>query len=630
VALAGIEAHDVSAQAGRFSLPQVGASGRARVHGRYRTLLRYAAPYRKGWALIFVATLLTTGLSLLAPWPMKVLVDNVLDDKPLPAFASLLPGSGSTQALLVWVVAGGLVVFAAGVAAEALLTYLWIKVGQSMVYDLARDLFAKIQRRSLLFHRRSSVGDSMGRVTGDCWCVHTVVDELVFTPVHAVLTTAGIGVLMLQLDPFLTLLSLVVAPLMVGSSVALGRPIRRAGSRLRQAEIDVQSHVQQTLAGMPVVQAFAQEQRHSHRFGQLAVEAIRSQMRGEFIGGLNGLASGLIRALGTAVILGFGARAVMSGSLTLGGLLVFVAYLGTLHEQIAALTGIYTKLQETRASIDRVTEVLDAEPEVRDRPGAVRLRRARGHVAIEGVTFAYEPGRPVLRGVSLEARPGEAVALVGATGAGKTTLASLVPRFFDPDEGRVMIDGHDLRGLTVTSVRQQVALVLQESFLFPLTVAGNIAYARPRASRGEIERAARAANVHAFIERLPAGYDTVVGERGATLSGGERQRIAIARAILKDAPILILDEPTSALDAETESVLLEALERLMAGRTTFIIAHRLSTVRHADRIVALDEGRVVESGGHHELLARGGVYARLHALQAGSGRLRSTAADGSR
>jgi ATP-binding cassette subfamily B protein/subfamily B ATP-binding cassette protein MsbA len=327
------------------------------------------------------------------------------------------------------------------------------------------------------------------------------------------------------------------------------------------------------------------------------------------------LATGLVTTAGRGLVLYAGARQVMAGTLTVGGLLVFLAYLGTLQDQIGQFAGIYAKLQGARARIDRVTEVLDAEPEVRDRPGVPPLPPARGHMRIEEVTFAYEPGRPVLKDVSLEARPGEVVALVGHTGAGKTTLASLVPRFFDPDRGRVTIDGHDLREVQLKSLREQVSLVLQESFLFPITLAENIAYGRPHASQEEIVQAAKAANAHPFIERLPEGYDTPVGERGATLSGGERQRIAIARALLKDAPILILDEPTSALDAETEALLLQALDRLMAGRTTLIIAHRLSTIRNADRVFVLDHGELVEEGTHEELVEHDGRYASFYRLQ---------------
>jgi ATP-binding cassette, subfamily B, bacterial len=292
---------------------------------------------------------------------------------------------------------------------------------------------------------------------------------------------------------------------------------------------------------------------------------------------------------------------------------VFLAYVGRLQHEFGGVTGIYTQLQGARASIDRVLAILDGREDVAD--GPVSLPSVRGEVRYEQVSFGYDADRRVLDDVSFSAMPGQVVAIVGATGAGKSTLVSLLPRFFDPDGGRVLLDGHDLRELKIADIRKSVSLVLQESFLFPFSIAENIAYGRPGATRDEIEDAARAANAHAFISALPDGYDTVVGERGATLSGGERQRVAIARALLKDAPVLILDEPTSALDAETEHLLLEALERLMAGRTTLIIAHRLSTIRNADQILVLEHGRILEHGTHQQLLDHHGTYARMHGYQ---------------
>jgi ATP-binding cassette subfamily B protein/subfamily B ATP-binding cassette protein MsbA len=313
-----------------------------------------------------------------------------------------------------------------------------------------------------------------------------------------------------------------------------------------------------------------------------------------------------------------GADQALSGTLSVGTILVFIAYLGSLYAPVHDVSHASGTINEALGSALRVVEVLDARAEVVDRVGARGLAGVRGAVAVEGVWFGYEPGRPVLRGVSFSAAPGEVVAVVGPTGAGKSTLVSLLPRFFDPDRGRVLLDGHDVRDVRLGDVRGSVSLVLQESFLFPFSVAENIAYGRPGASREEIVEVARAANAHEFVSRLPEGYDTVVGERGATLSGGERQRLAIARALLKDAPVLILDEPTSALDAETEAALLEALERLMVGRTTVVIAHRLSTIRGADQILVLRDGEIVERGGHDELLGSDGHYARMHHLQHGT------------
>jgi len=578
-------------------------------------MLSYARRRWRGWTGILVMTVLSTGTGLLAPLPLKVLVDSVLGPHPTPGAIRWLPGATSHHDLLVWVVLLEILVFVAASAIEVMSTFLWTIVGQGMVFELAQDVFARVQRRSLRDHLRHPVGDTIERVAGDTWSVHTVIDELILTPLHSVVTIVAVALVMASLNGTLTLVAIAVAPLIALTPLLLGRPMRSLGEQQRQVQGHIYSHVQQTLAGIPVVQAFGQETRQHQRFQQLTRSAVRLQTRGALLGGLGGLGSGLVTTLGTGVVLLIGAHEVLHHHLTVGGLLVFASYTGLLQGQIVGLTGVYPTLQGARPSIDRVVEVLDARADVVDRRDAVGLQGVRGEVVLEGVSFGYEPGRPVLRGVSFAARPGEVVAVVGPTGAGKTTLVGLLPRFFDPDQGRVLLDGHDVRGLRLAQVRASVSLVLQESFLFPFSIGENIAYGRPGASREEIVAAARAANAHEFVSRLPEGYDTVLGERGATLSGGERQRVAIARALLKDAPVLILDEPTSALDAETEGSLLQALERLMAGRTTVIIAHRLSTIRKADQILVLRDGEIVERGRHQDLIELDGHYARMHGIQ---------------
>jgi ATP-binding cassette subfamily B protein len=585
----------------------------------YRRLLGYAAPHTRGWLAIVVATVLSTGLSLLLPWPIQILVDHVLGDVPLSgplaAVATRWPSLSSPENLLAGVVLAGLVIFAVSSLAEVVLTMQWTRLGRRMVYKLSGDLFAHVQRKSLRAHGSHSVGDAMGRVAVDAWCVHSVVDTLLFAPGHALITTVLMVVVMLQLDAGLTLLALAVAPLMTGAAWMFGRPIRAAAHLRRDVESRIQTHVHQTLTGVSVVQAFAREDDEQRRFQELASEAIRAHQRNALVGSVYGLGSGLLTTVGTAAVMWTAAMRVLDGRLTVGTTLVFLSYLASLQWQLSVFTTMYSTLQTAGASIDRVMQVFDDDDAVPERPEARALPHAAGNVVLENVVFGYRPEQPVLRGVSITAAAGDVVAIVGETGAGKSTLVGLIPRFFDAEAGRVLIDGHDIRDLQVSSLREQIAVVLQEPFLFPMSLAANIAFGRPTATREEIERAARIANAHDFIAALPDGYDTVIGQRGATLSGGERQRISIARAVLKDAPILILDEPTSALDAETEQALVEALERLMRGRTTFIIAHRLSTIRKATKIVVLERGQVVEEGSHAQLMLAGGRYAELHRLQ---------------
>ncbi|HXG08648.1 MAG TPA: ABC transporter ATP-binding protein, partial [Gemmataceae bacterium] len=417
----------------------------------YGRLLRYALADWKGWAFIVGVTLLSSAFDLLTPWPMKVLVDQVLGQEPMPEsiarVVQVLPGGGTAGGLIAWVAGAGLAIFGVGSLMDVLLTRAWLRVGQGMVYRLAADLFARLLRRSLLFHRRNSVGDSMSRITGDSWCVYKLVDTLLFAPGHALITLIGMVVLMARMDPNLTLLALAVAPFLTGSSLLLGRPIRAAARARREIESRIQSHVQQTLSGIPVVQAFAREEHEQNRLRQFTEAAVRAQQRSTLVGGLSELASGLIVTLGTGLVLWFGARQVLRGELTVGSLLVFLAYLGSLQTQLKAFTGIHAALQEIGASVDRVHEVLEAVPEVSDRPGALTLRSARGHVRLEEVTFGYEPGRPVLQQVSLELPPGHIVALVGVSGAGKSTLAALLGRLFDPWQGRLTLDGIDFRDL---------------------------------------------------------------------------------------------------------------------------------------------------------------------------------------
>jgi ATP-binding cassette subfamily B protein/subfamily B ATP-binding cassette protein MsbA len=493
------------------------------------------------------------------------------------------------------------------------ITKAWAWTGHRMVYDLAADLFEALQRRSLVSQARGSVGDSLSRLTVDTYSVYTVTSEAIVSPFQRATSLVTVGVLAWTLDPGLTLVCFATAPFLALSAWYFGPRIKRRSRSDREAQSQVASHVHRTLTSIEVVKAFGQESGSRQVFDELAQRAVDTSQQQVLTRNLFRTTHGTIVALGTAVILVAGGSRVLAGQLTVGALLVFLAYLGTLQVGMKGLLSIYSNLKSAEASVDRVLETLDTSDQIPEGSDARPLLPGTpaGQVRLDGVVFGYEPGQPVVKGISLDVSPWECVALVGATGAGKSTLVSLIPRFIDPWKGRVLLDGQDVRDCTVASVRDQVSLVLQEPFLFPVTVAKNIAYGRPSASREEVVAAAVAAQADGFIRDLPDGYNTIIAERGSTLSGGQRQRIAIARALLKDAPILILDEPTSALDVETEQSLADALELLTRERTTFIIAHRLSTVRNADRIIVLQGGELVEEGTHRELLVRGGVYAGL-------------------
>ncbi|PYT10445.1 MAG: ABC transporter ATP-binding protein [Acidobacteria bacterium] len=583
----------------------------------HRRFLRY--PARHWPALIGLLAAMTgaTVLEVLKPWPMKILVDHVLKSQQLPEtlqWLQLLPGAATRDGLLLWSLAGNVLLFLFSWSSGLARTCAKIAFNQRLNYALAADLFGHLQRLSLRFHNRISIGDHMRRVSTDSSCISGVMDALL--PVlTSLLSLIMMFTIMWQMNAALTLLSLAVLPLMILTFRLYAQPMQERS--YAQAEIEGRMYgvLEQTLSAIPVVQAFSGEERADRRFFSTSQNAIHAILATTNVQLQFKVLMGFATAAGTALVLWVGARDVLQGSFTVGGILVFLSYLNSLYGPLQSLMYSPSSLYGAAGGARRVLEILEAEPEVKEKAGARPMPAVKGHVRLENVTFGYEPGQPVLRDVSLEARPGQTIALVGATGAGKSTLVSLVPRFFDPWNGRVTIDGHDLRDVQLKSLRSQISLVLQDSFLFPITIAENIAYGRPDASQKEIEAAARAANAHHFIERLAQGYDTIVGERGATLSGGERQRTSIARALLKNAPILILDEPTSALDAETEGLLLQALQTLIKGRTTFIIAHRLSTIRNADEIVVIEHGMLREIGTHTELLATNGLYRRYYNLQ---------------
>ena len=595
-----------------------------------RWVLGYAWRRWRGLLAVVATMVAKIGVDLLKPWPLKVLVDYGLAGQALnptlAAIAAVVPGGDTRDGLITWSVASTVLLFVTAWALGVAAAYANIGFGQRMVYDLAASLFAHLQRLSMTFHSRQSVGDSIRRVTSDCGCVSVIVKDALLPFAAAMFTFVAMCMVMWRIDPALTLTAVAVAPWLVVVLRRYMQPMLDTSYAQQESEGRIYEVMERTLSAVPVVQAFGQEATCDRAFAKVTGGAVDAAVAAAAVGLKFKLLIGLGTAVGTAAIIWIGAHSVLDGRITVGDLLVFLAYLAALYGPLETLLYAPSTTQGAAGSAKRVLEILETRRDVDDRPQARGLERVAGHIRMEQVSFAYEAGRHVLHDVSLAIRPGETLAIIGPTGAGKSTIASLVPRFHDPTSGRVLLDGVDLRDISLKSLRANVSVVLQEPFLFPMTIADNIAYGRPHASRRHIEEAARAANAHDFISRLPSGYDTVLGERGTTLSGGERQRLAVARAILKDAPILILDEPTSAIDALTEASLFEALDHLIAGRTTILIAHRMSTVAKADRVVVLADGAVVESGPPGELLQTGGLYARYCAMQSATGAARGPAA----
>ena len=590
----------------------------------WRRLAAYIVPQWRGLGVVGALMLAGVAVDVLKPWPMKLLVDHVFVGDAFPravAWIADLPGAATATGQLLWLTLATVLLFVIGTGLGLVQNYVKTGTGNRMAYALGGALFAHLQSLSLRYHGRRPAGDSISRIVSSSTCVRDLVMGVAFPLLTSVTMIVAMFAVMVQLQLTLSLLALAVVPLLALLIRVFAVPMTERAYEEQRLEGQLWALAEGSLSSLPVVQAFGREEHEDRRFGELVQRTIQAHLRTLGSQLRFKVSVGGVTAAGTAALMALGGLSVLQGTLTVGGLLVFITYLASLYAPLETLTYLSSGYASAAANARRVFEVLDAEERVREVAGAGWLPEpVVGHVRLEGVRFGYEAGVPVLDGVDVEARPGEMVALVGATGVGKTTLASLIPRFFDPWEGRVSIDGVDVREVRLESVRAQVALVLQEPFILPLTVAENIGYGRPGASREEIVAAAEAANAAGFVERLPDGYETVVGERGTTLSGGEKQRLSIARALLKDAPILILDEPTSALDAGTEALIMEALERLMRSRTTFVIAHRLSTIRRADRIVVLRDGVVAESGTHAELLRRGGLYQGLHAQQYAAGR----------
>lgn len=585
---------------------------------RYLPLLRFARPHLLNVLIILSAMVVQIGLSVLQPWPLTILVDNVLGESTAPAWlarsADWMPGTSPQQQLLVLVVGATLVIALLATVTSYFQTMATVRFNQRVTYDLGAELFEHLQRLSVRYFAKHPLGDSISRVTLDPYCIQILVTGALLPVLQSALSLIIMFVIMWRIEPTLTLVSLSVVPVQILTIHVLAGPMKRRVRHRRDLESHMMSRVEQVLSTLPAVQAYGRERHEVDNFRRESAATADAYLRATRTEVTFSELSRFVTILGSAIILLLGGSYAIDGRMSAGAILVFLSYLNSLYTPLNAITYSAATIQTAAANADRVLEVLEATPDVQELPAAV-ARPLKGSIAFNDVSFNYEPNRPVLEHVSFTAAPGEVVAIVGPSGAGKTSLVNLLPRFLDPASGCIEIDGTDVRNLTLTSLREQIAMVMQEPYLMPLSIAENIRYGRQDATLAEVHAAATHASASRFIEGLPEMYQTVIGERGIGLSGGERQRISIARAFLRDAPILILDEPTSALDAKTESALLESLAQLMRDRTTIVIAHRLSTIRNADKIVVLDRGRVVEVGPHAELIRSNGPYARLYFQQ---------------
>ena len=580
------------------------------------SVTRLLAPHWKPLAVASLAMLAGSAAALLEPWPLKIVFDHVLGSKASPAWLLTFGIGASGSVGLLGAAALGVVAIASmGAASSYVQKSLSTKIGTEIGCDLRRMLYHHVQRMSVSFHEEQRAGDIVVRLTSDIEAIESFVTSAVLGMVLEGITIVGMLVVMFWLDLHFSLIALSIAPLLFLLVNGLSHRIKTAAREVKQKDGELASVAHESLSFARVVTTLSREDFEERRFDQTSQARANLTLRARHLKALLSPLVDVLVAIGTALVLWFGATLVLAGGLTAGGLLVFVFYLERMYKPMKNLSKMADTLAKAAVAFDRVGEILAVESRVRDLPGARAARRFDGRIAFTGVSFGYRADSPILDRVSFVVEPGQRAALVGLSGAGKSTLISLIPRLYDVVAGTVDIDGRDVRGYTLSSLRRQVSLVLQEPVLFRGTIADNIAYGRPAASREDVVTAALRAHANGFIERLPHGYDTIVGDRGDTLSVGQRQRIAIARAIIRDTRILLLDEPSAALDSESERLIFDGLTHLMDRCTSITIAHRLTTVQRADVIFVLDKGTIGEQGTHNQLMARRGLYARLYAEQ---------------
>ena len=574
------------------------------------------------WKMLTIGFLAVVGegvADLLDPWPIKIVLDSVLKSKPsangwINHLIAHVTGNDKL-ATLKFAAAAVLVIALLDAICSYIEKYITTSVGQWVTHDLRRILYAHIQRLSLSFHDQKQTGDLISRVTSDIDSIQSfIVSGLLGVLINCITLVGMIGVMFYSNWRF-TLIALSVAPPLAVVVYTYTRRIKKASRDVRKKEGEIVSTIQEVLTSIRVVRAFAREDYEQQRLETQSLESVEVALRARALKAKLTPIVDIIVAFGTCLVLWFGARMVLSGALDAGMLVVFILYLKKMYKPMQELSKMTDSFSKAQIGYERIREVLATEREVKDQPAARTAPHFKGKIVFENVSFCYEEDRPILKNISFQIEPGQVAALVGPTGAGKSSVIGLIPRFYDPNKGAVKIDGTDIRAFKQKSLRQQISFVLQDTVLFHGPIWENIAYGKPEATRAEILKAAEIANAHEFIEQMPQGYDSVVGERGMTLSGGQRQRIAIARAVIRNTPILILDEPSSGLDAASEKLVFEALDRLMEGKTSIVIAHRLSTIRNADVIFVVDDGEIRERGTHDQLMQSGGLYSQLHEMQ---------------
>ena len=575
-------------------------------------------PHAGALVLGLLAVLGEGAANLLQPWPLKLVLDDVLHSHTGHAKVMLWVhthiGTDKMAMLKVACIAVLLIAMLDAVCTYGE-KYLTTSVGQWVTHDLRRTVYSHIQRLSLAFHDNKQTGDLISRVTDDVDNIQSFITQGLLGIVVNLITLVGMISVMFYLNWRFTLIALSVAPPLFVIVYTYTRRIKKASREVRKKEGQVTSVVEEVLSSIRVVKAFAREDYEIRRLETESLEQVETALRARNLKAKLTPIVDLVVAAGTALVLWYGARLVMSGSLSAGSMVVFILYLGKMYKPMQELSKMTDTYSKAAVGYERLQEVLATHQEIRDLPRAIHAPKLRGEIEFEQVSFCYSPEVPILKDITFKVEAGQIAALVGPTGAGKTSIISLIPRFYDPTSGIVKIDGVDVRRYRQKSIREQISFVLQETMLFHAPVWRNISYGKPGATRQEIIRAAELANAAEFIDKLPEGYDTVLGERGMTISGGQRQRIAIARAVIRNTPILLLDEPSSGLDAASEMLVFEALDRLMKDKTAIVIAHRLSTIRRADIIYVIEDGRLAESGNHGQLMKQRGLYAELHDLQ---------------